>query len=138
MRPSAIAPLLVSGMLAVGCTTTGGGGDTLNVPAGRTTSVATFSIFDRTSCQGGELATARIVQPANGTVRVKPVTRRANAEGFRAGDAKCTGSTFRGQDVLYTPDRGYRGLDRFTVRFSWNERPGSRRTANETYRVNVQ
>lgn len=134
---TALLALGLAGLTA--CTTAGGGGGSAaNVPAGRSTTVDFFSVFNPQNCLNGPRPSTKIVQPANGTVRIVPGTNTFAPDNFGARGRKCAGQPIRGVRAVYTPKPGYRGPDSFTVRYSYSQRIGARKTANRTYRVNVQ
>ena len=94
-------------------------------------------MLDPRTCQNQRLPKTTVVQPANGSVAVAPVTTTLGASSGLA-LRKCTGTRAPGLAVRYTPKGGFTGTDTFTVRYSFETRPGSRKTTNRTYRVNVQ
>lgn len=133
-----LAAALTLALLATACTqTAGGGGGAEIVPAGRTSVVAFSSVLDVRRCQNARLPDTRIVQPANGTAAVEPGSGTLSGTS-NVRTRKCGGTVARGLRVLYTPNPGFTGADRFTVRYSYGVGSGRRRTDSQTYRVIVQ
>lgn len=89
--------------------------ETVTVRAGVATPVAAQTIYDADTCLYGALPSAQITQPpAHGAVEPRKFTFVV-----RPGE-RCTGKTFKGTMLVYTPARGYRGADSFSFIFSWD------------------
>lgn len=134
---TALLALGLAGLTA--CTTTGGAsGGGQNVPAGRSTTVDFLALANFRTCEAVARTRPTIIQPANGTVTLRPGTKTFSAEELRTRGRRCAGRPVAGQRVVYTPNAGYRGPDQFVVRISYEQRVGARSTSSQTYRVNVQ
>ena len=105
-----------------------------DVPAGRSTEIGFLAAFDKQACRRLR-ANVRVNQPRHGTVR----TTGASAS-FTSGQVrtnKCAGRSIGGVKVIYTPDRGYRGADSFTINVSYRD-GADRRVSTEGFHLNVR
>lgn len=110
--------------------------DTVTVGANRTTPVAGFSIYIEENCYSGGKVDYKVSgKPKHGKVTVQYQRRKL---GKSAG--RCAGKPAGSMVILFTPDRGYRGKDKFTVSFYFDkfEGGGARRARNISYDVTVK
>ena len=105
------------------------------VPANRTTEVGFFWALDPRTCGNLAKPRVRIRQPKNGKVTTKWVTRTVQFPGNRG--RKCNGTKGRGTAIYYTPNRGYRGPERFGITAS-SRLDGRSRNFSEVFRFRVQ
>ena len=84
------------------------------VKAGRTTTLYTFGWYGRDNCRAMAFPQPKVRQkPQHGSVKFFKGTGRIGAKG-----GKCAGRPLPFLGIHYTPARGYRGKDRFSVTYS--------------------
>lgn len=85
----------------------------VEVAAGRTTQLRSFSLFNDVTCEFGPKPSVQFRQPANGKISVA-----WGVVGFE-GKGPCKKANIRGFIVSYTPKPGFRGKDTGKVYFSY-------------------
>ena len=104
------------------------------VKANSRTAVGGLFTYGVGTCRAGEFPEVTIrEQPSYGTVVVQTVTVLLDAS------TNCAGSRVTGPALVYTPRKGFRGTDRFTIDFPFasNEsRPAT--MMSRTYELTVQ
>ena len=105
------------------------------VPAGQTTRVAVYTAWHPERC-GSVFAIVKVTsKPQNGklsntlTNTTIPVTR------FTGRPGPCFGKPTKGFEVYYTPAKGFRGPDTFSLEISW---PAVNRVESDVFSVSVQ
>jgi hypothetical protein len=109
---------------------------TITVPANRTSSVETIAFYNNETCRSGAVPQMQVTRaPANGKVSFRQFSGTLNESSGR-----CSGKRVSGQNVIYTPRKGFRGTDSFTVRYSHERYQGtSRRVYRSTkFRITVK
>jgi len=88
-----------------------------NVRSGKEVRIYNFSAYDPNDC--GALAYPKVSfkQPANGSLRIKKYVGKLIGKKFKG--SFCYGKTAKGLAVYYRSNRGFRGLDRARVSFSF-------------------
>jgi hypothetical protein len=72
-------------------------------------------------------------QPRNGTVAIHPVTATLPPE------TNCGGQKVSGPALIYTPNKGFKGADQFTIDFPFATNEARSPTGmSRTYRINVE
>lgn len=119
MKSLMVASLLVAAAIAP----LGGAGAAERrgtVPAGKTTTVDAVFVFYEQVCLGGAVPDARLTKaPAHGKV-----TFTVGNRGFSDPKHPCYGKSYPGLVVQYTPDKGYRGEDSFSYRYTYDSDDG--------------
>ena len=105
------------------------------VPANKTTEVGFLWAVDLRNCGNVARPKVRIRQPENGKITTKWLTRTIS--GARGRAKRCNGRAGKGTAVYYTPNRGYRGPDSFSISTT-NRLDGRQRTRTESGRVVVR
>ncbi len=83
------------------------------VRAGRTTTVYSVGWYNRLTCRPVALPNLKVrKKPKHGNVKFVRLAGRVGAKGGR-----CEGTTLPAMAVRYTPSRGYRGNDGFSVSY---------------------
>ncbi|MGB8817381.1 MAG: hypothetical protein WCC66_05605 [Rhizobiaceae bacterium] len=82
-----------------------------NVPAGRTSAVASFSLFDPRNCAHGPKPKVTFKQPEHGMLSAKWLSAKSNQSGM------CNSKTMKFYMIYYQPKAGYRGPDKGAVSF---------------------
>lgn len=98
----------------------------LTVPANRTTEIAFLNVYDAGQCASGGRPRIRLRQPEHGTITTRWTKRKITDNWFGLGGRKCVGRDMRGLAVYYTPDRGYRGTDDYSLRWTYRTHHGYR------------
>lgn len=105
----------------------------LDVKANRITGVDFFAIYGEHTCRGAELPKMKIrKQPTNGKIRFEKYTHT-----FPKDSIKCPGVKIKGMIVVYTPNKGYRGDDTFTVGYGYARYYGSGRMRQKSFKYNL-
>jgi len=113
--------------------------ESVTVRANRSTSLMSFSVFVKSSCYtSGKVDYSFSNKPDHGKVTV---SYQRYTLGKSAG--RCAGKPAGAMVVNYTPDRGYRGKDKFTLMFHYSLFHGElgnmpRKTSHYTYNVTVK
>lgn len=90
------------------------------VPAGKTTTVDAVFVFYEQVCLGGAVPEARLTKaPAHGKVTFGVANR-----GFSDPKHPCYGKSYPGLIVQYTPEKGFRGEDSFSYRYTYDSDDG--------------
>ena len=79
---------------------------------------ANFNILD-CSPHAGKVSVVK--QPANGTLSTAAAPYIIDINRFTGTRSRCAGKRVIGLNVYYTPNRGFRGTDQFTVRAIYRE-----------------
>ncbi|NIX76787.1 hypothetical protein [Microvirga terricola] len=91
-----------------------------------------FSYWEDT-CYTGEVVNVKVRQePANGSVQIVP------HEQVLGKDSRCPGTKVRGLVYVYTPKKGFKGVDEFAIDVPWTSTdigPGTVFTNNYKIRV---
>lgn len=91
-----------------------------SVPADKTTTVDSVFVYYEQGCMGAAVPDARLTKaPAHGKV-----TFAVGSRGFNDKKHRCYGKTYPGLVVQYTPDKGYRGEDSFSYRYTRDTNDG--------------
>ena len=78
---------------------------------GQEVKIFTYASFNR-QCQSNNQPQITLrIRPAHGTVAIRP--GQSTVSVIREGAPDCTGKTYLGTAVFYTPEPGYRGSDQF-------------------------
>ncbi len=105
----------------------------LDIKANRATGIDFFAVYGEHTCYGAELPRLKIrKQPANGKIRFEKYTHT-----FSEDSTKCPGAKIKGMVVIYTPNRGYRGDDTFTVSYGYARYYGSGRMRQKSFKYNL-
>ncbi len=111
--------------------------ETASVPANRTTAISGFYIYQKQNCYSGGKVDYKVTnKPDHGKVTVQYQRRKL---GDSAG--KCAGKQAGAMVIQYTPNRGYRGKDKFSVSFYFNKfsgAGGTPRARNISYNLTVK
>ncbi len=75
----------------------------VTIPAGKTSAIGHFYIFDRSSCHGATYPTASFIKVKNGKLSARKKTLTIPA------GKKCAGKKVFATLVYFTPDPGFRG-----------------------------
>jgi len=110
--------------------------ESATVGANRTTALGGFSIYQKQNCySGGKVDYKITTKPDHGKVTVR-------YERHKLGDSagKCAGRKAGTMVILFTPDRGFHGKDKFVVSFYFNKfaSGGTPRARNVSYDVTVK
>ena len=103
--------LLASAVVAI--SSTFAAAEVIKVPAGRTSSIGSFSLFQTATCTDGPKPKVTFKQPAHGTLSAKWQSAKINEKG------PCNGKMMRAYLIYYQPKSGFRGLDTGTAVFSY-------------------
>ncbi|WP_109315415.1 hypothetical protein [Pseudovibrio ascidiaceicola] len=83
-----------------------------DVRANRSSIVNRHVYYDGQLCSSGPIAQVKLKkQPKHGTVKIVRSV-------WTPKKGKCKGKKFKGVDIIYTPKRGYRGVEEFSTRYS--------------------
>src|SRR4051794_13236141 len=104
------------------------------VKANTATAVGGFYGYETNTCYPSAIPDAKIHQPAsNGNVEIR------SHQGKLDKDSRCPGLMVRGLAYVYTPKKGFKGLDEFSVDVPWATNTQSLPSVyTHTYRINVQ
>lgn len=108
--------------------------DHITVRANRTTKVDSFVFYSRVTCSGGEIPNLRAGRkPKHGKLTFKRVNGKL-------GPGPCAGKIMKGSAAYYTPDRGFRGEDSFSISYTHDiyEGAAGRASPSYSYRVTVK
>ena len=91
-------------------------GQTMTVPAGRTTRVAVYTAWkpQETPCTSTFAVVKVATRPPHGKLSNHLIDTTIPASRLD-GSARCLGTPIKGLAVFYAPDRGFRGVDSFTL-----------------------
>jgi hypothetical protein len=105
------------------------------VSAGQTTQLAVYTAWDPVNC-GNVFGVVKVTaKPQSGKLSNALINTTVPIGRFTGRPGSCFGKPTKGFAVFYTPVRGFRGTDTFTVDISW---PAVNRTATDTFFVTVQ
>jgi hypothetical protein len=104
------------------------------VKANSSTAVGGFFGYEVNTCYPSGIPDVKIHQQAgNGTVEIRPHQAKLNK------DARCPGLAVNGLAYVYTPKKGFKGMDEFSVDVPWSTNTHSLPSVyTHTYRINVQ
>lgn len=104
------------------------------VKANTITAVGGFLSYEVNTCYPAEIPNVKIRQePGNGTVRIVPHEQALGK------DSRCPGTKVRGLAYVYTPKKGFKGDDEFTLDVPWRSTDsGPGNTLSYTYRIHVE
>lgn len=106
-------------LLAGGCNTVTG-----TVPAGKSTVVGTYGMYSQSDCTTWELPEVSVTtQPTHGSI-----TTSMAPSAFDKGHP-CYGKSINQRVITYTPKAGFRGQDRFSVKYDFITNDGGGRGA---------
>lgn len=111
MRRSTIVSVIASAIVAM--TSTFAVAEVIKVPAGRSSSIGSFSLFQTETCTDGPKPKVTFKQPAHGTLSAKWQSAKINKKG------PCNGKMMKAYLIYYQPKAGYRGPDAGTAVFSY-------------------
>jgi hypothetical protein len=85
------------------------------VSANKSSNVSAQAVYSKGTCHGGELPQMKVTKkPSHGRVKFNKTTfKLSKAAG------KCAGKRVKGINIIYTPNKGYRGKDEFKIGFSF-------------------
>jgi hypothetical protein len=107
---------------------------TRNVLANQTTQVAGYTAWDPRYCGSVRAVVTVLTKPQHGRLSNRPYPTTIGLSRFGA-SGQCYGTPTTGFAVYYTPVKGFRGADSFTLDISW---PAIMKQATDTFVVNVQ
>ncbi len=94
----------------------------VTVKRGKTTLVGAHYVYEEGTCRTAILPKLKLENsPANGRVAFSKYAGRITEKGH-----KCEGAPIKAMLVKYTPKRGYRGTDTFSVSYRWYRYIGHR------------
>lgn len=104
------------------------------IKANTASAVGGFLGYEVDTCYPSEIPDVKIRQaPASGTLRI--VTH----EQVLGKDTRCPGTKVRGVAYVYTPNKGFKGMDEVTVDVPWSfSDVGRATTLSYTYRIRVE
>jgi hypothetical protein len=104
------------------------------IKANTVVAVGGFLGYEVDTCYPSEIPDVTIRQaPANGSLRIVP------HEEVLGKDSRCPGTKVRGLAYVYTPKKGFRGMDEVTVDVPWNSTDSGRATIlSYTYQIRVE
>jgi hypothetical protein len=104
------------------------------VKANTTTAVGGFFGYEVNTCYPSAIPEVKIHQLAgNGNVEIRPHQAKLNEE------SQCPGLSVRGLAYVYTPKKGFKGSDEFSIDVPWATNTQSLPSVyTHTYRINVQ
>lgn len=83
------------------------------VRSGKPTQIFNFSVFDPRDCGAMAYPKVEFKKPTHGTITIKRFRGKLTNKGH------CNGKLAKGMAVYYKSDRGYRGVDKAKVYFSF-------------------
>jgi len=104
------------------------------VKANSSTAVGGFFGYEVNTCYPSAIPDVKIHQQAgNGNVEIRPHQAKLDK------DSQCPGLAVRGLAYVYTPKKGFKGADEFSVDVPWSTNDHSLPSVyTHTYRINVQ
>ena len=106
------------------------------VPANRKSQIYAHAVYQKQTCFSGAIPNMKVSRkPKHGKVIFQRSTFKLSK---RAG--RCAGKSIKGMGIYYTPDRNFRGQDKFTVSYSYEAYPGASRRnfISNTYDITVK
>ena len=106
------------------------------VAANRKSQVYAHAVYQKQTCLSGPIPNMKVgKKPQNGKVSFQKTTFKLSKQA-----GYCAGKSIKGTLIYYTPNRNFRGSDRFTVGYSYEAYPGSskRKYASTTYNITVK
>ena len=86
----------------------------LEVPRGKASVVYVFGHYRENSCEPGVIPQMSLRhKPKHGSVKFRPRSFRLTADA-----GKCAGRLTKGVEIVYTPARGFKGAEAFSVNYS--------------------
>ncbi|MBD1547529.1 hypothetical protein [Roseibium aggregatum] len=103
----------------------------VTVPANRKSMVGSHVIFSRDTCSGSTVPNMRVGRkPKHGKVDFRTVSGKLS-------EGRCAGKPMRGKAVFYTPQRGFKGSDNFSVVFEYDYYEGAARRTSTSYSYDI-
>ncbi|SHL55782.1 hypothetical protein [Roseibium suaedae] len=105
------------------------------VPAGRSTVVGSHAVYGP-GCVSGPIPDMKVKkQPEHGRVEFRTKILQLSE---KAG--KCAGKKIKGTLIIYTPKKGFKGPDKFTVQYAYEKYVGTPRMSfvSDTYKLDVK
>jgi hypothetical protein len=104
------------------------------VKANTSTAIAGFFGYEVNTCYPSEIPDVKVKRsPANGTFRIVP------HETTLGKDSRCAGKKVRGLAYVYTPNKGFKGMDEVVLDLPWSANTtGIPIIYTNTYRITVQ
>ena len=119
--------IILAGAITFASLAQAAAGEKVTVPANRKSMVGSHVVFSRDTCSGGTIPNLRVGRkPAHGKVEFRTVSGKLT-------DGRCAGKPMKGKAVYYTPQRGFKGKDNFTVNFEYDFFEGAARQASTSY-----
>lgn len=106
------------------------------VAKNRKTAVGAYSTYSRVNCDGGEVPQMRVrMKPKNGKISFAQHSWKMGED-----TGRCAGKRVKGTVVYYTPNRGYRGEDKFSVGFTMfkYDEGATTKPVSDTYFIQVK
>lgn len=106
------------------------------VPANRKSQVYSHAVYQKQSCISGAIPNMKVSRkPKHGKVTFQRSTFKLGKD-----TGRCAGKSIKGMGIIYTPDRNYRGQDKFTVTYSYEAYSGASRRnfISNTYNITVK
>lgn len=93
--------------------------------AGVTTTMWTYHSYDD-DCKAGPGIVRLVTKPTNGKASTRYINSAIKTDHWGS-PHKCAGHTIKALAVFYTPNRGFRGIDRFSIDVKWRVKTDSDR-----------
>ena len=105
--------------------------DHITVKANRTSAISSFVHYNRDLCSGGAIPHLRAGRkPKHGKLTFKTVVTKL-------GPGPCKGTRVKAAAAYYTPDRGFKGEDYFSVGYTHDLYEGAGRIGSTSYSFHV-
>ncbi len=103
----------------------------ITVKANRTSAISSFVHYNKDLCSGGAIPQLRPgTKPKHGKLTFKVVVTKL-------GPGPCVGTRVKAAAAYYTPDRGFKGKDYFSVGYTHDLYEGAARIGSTFYSFNV-
>lgn len=105
--------------------------DHITVKANRTSGISSYVHYNRDLCSGGAIPHLRVGRkPKHGKLTFKTIVTKL-------GPGPCKGTRVKAAAAYYTPDRGFRGEDSFSVSYKHDIYEGAAGVASTSYSYRV-
>jgi len=103
----------------------------VTVPANRTSGISSFIHYNGDMCRGGAIPNLRVgKKPKHGKLTFKTVMTKL-------GPGRCKGVPVKAMAAYYTPDRGFRGKDAFSVSYTHDLYEGAAGIGSTSYSFDI-